>query len=96
MRMTVTRQAVCAADDQLSDLVIYLEISGGTTLRECIAHVERANFLQFSSNHSVLTGYLDGEPAVRIFSATNPEFLMRAEMVIAPSTGTTNLDFKFG
>lgn len=95
MKMTVTRQAVCAADDQMNDLVIYLEITDGTTLRQCVARLERANFLQFSSSHSVITGYLNGEPAVRLFSATNPEFVMTADMVIAPSIGTMNLDFRF-
>jgi hypothetical protein len=96
MKISVTRQAVCAADDQLNELVIYLEIADGSTLRECVTQVERANFLQFSSSHSVITGYMDGKPAVRIFSGTDLEFLMTEDMEIAPSIGSTNLVFRFG
>jgi PHP family Zn ribbon phosphoesterase len=95
MKMTVTRHPVCAADDQLNDLVIYIDISHDTTLADCVEHIKRAMFLQFSSSHSSMTGYMGDQAVVRMFAKAEPEYLASPSLMVAAAAETPCLSFRF-
>jgi hypothetical protein len=95
MKLNVTRQAVCGADDQLNDLEMALDISDETTLAECISCIQEAKFLQFSSTRSEATGYLNGEAVVRLFEGRSAEYLIDADSVFSSDTAVLSLSFRF-
>jgi hypothetical protein len=95
MKLKVTRQAVCAADDQLNDLEMDVDISGGTTLAQCVSRIQEAKFLQFSSTHAEATGYLNDLAVVRLFKGQLAEYLVDPNFVIANDTAVLSLSFRF-
>jgi hypothetical protein len=95
MKMTITRQAVCAADDQLNDLEMHIVISCDTTIESCVAYVEHAKFLQFSSTHSCATGYLNDQAVVRLFATAKPEYLINPAFPVAAAREEQQLSFRF-
>ena len=95
MKLKVTRQAVCAADDQLNDLEMAVGISGETTLAQCISRIQEAKFLQFSSTFSEATGFLDGQAVVRLCEGRSAEYLVDPDSVISSDTAALSLSFRF-
>jgi PHP family Zn ribbon phosphoesterase len=95
MKMTITRHPVCAADDQVNDLVIYIDISHDTTLADCVERIKHARFLQFSSSHSSITGYMGDQAVVRMFARTEPEYLASSTLLVAAAAETPCLSFRF-
>ena len=95
MKLNVTRQAVCAADDQLNDLEMNVDISGETTLAQCISRIQGAKFIQFSSTRSEAIGYLNGQAVVRLFGGSSAEYLVDPDSVISSDGTELSLSFRF-
>lgn len=95
MKLNVTRQAVCAADDQLNDLEMAVDIDGETTLAQCISRIQGAKFLQFSSTRSETTGYLNDQAVVRLFAGRSAEYLVDPDSVISSDATVLSLSFRF-
>lgn len=95
MKVNVTRQAVCGADDQLNDLEMIVDIDGETTLAQCISRIQEAKFLQFSSTLPETTGYLNDQAVVRLFAGRSAEYLVDPDSVISSDTAALSLSFRF-
>lgn len=95
MKMNVTRQAVCAADDQLNELDMTVDVYRETTLADCVARIQGAHFLQFSSTQSGVTGYLDGRAVVRLFATRPAEYLVAPDFRVAGTAVVASLSFNF-
>lgn len=95
MKLNVTRQAVCAADDQLNDLEMTVDIAGETTLAQCISRIQEAKFLQFSSTRSEATGYLNSQAVVRMFAGRPAEYLVDPDSVISSNVAVLSFSFRF-
>ena len=59
MEIQISRQAVCAADDQCGPLDMIVQIDPSGSIQELIETLERTNFLQFSSSHTSIIGVSD-------------------------------------
>lgn len=95
MKIYVTRQAICAADDQLNELEMSFDISSDTSLADCVACVERTRFLQFSSTYPQLTGYLADKAVVRLFARSPAEFLVPPDSSIGGTAEVQTLSFRY-
>ena len=83
----VTREAVCAADDQLNPLVLMVPVDDSERLRGLMARILSRPFLQFSSSHTCITGLACGEPLVRVHADAVSGH--RFEFLVAPETTVT-------
>lgn len=69
MKITVTREVVCAADDQAGPPTsISVNVHDSMTAEEFVADLARLNFLQFSSSHSCVFGFSGSLPLFRVCS----------------------------
>lgn len=99
MRIEIIRDACCAADDQRGPLDLKLDVSSTLPLRILIENIESAGFLQYSSSHTSLSGLVDGEAIVRVFSPSHDK--KKAEYFVAPETPSSQvlkhgqLEFRF-
>ena len=97
MDIRVTRQACCAADDQLGPLEAVYTLGEDATLAQLVQRIEASKFLQFSSTHNRLSGEVDGVCVVEVFGG----WLRRAQFHVDPATpvgsvvGGRVLDFAF-
>jgi len=80
----VTRHSVCAADDQTNPLTLTIQAPGPESLEAFVARILSRNFLQFSSSHSIITGFASDQPIVKIHSDFSSGH--RPEFLIAPDT----------
>lgn len=54
MKLTIEREACCAADDQLGPLSMTLDVPASTPLADLAERIRETRFLQFSSTHRTL------------------------------------------
>jgi hypothetical protein len=84
--ITITREAVCAADDQTNPLTLTLEAAETETLEVFIGRIMSSRFLQFSSSHPVVTGFASDRPIVEVHADNSgrnrAEFLIPADTAI--------------
>lgn len=66
VRVHVTREACCAADDQVGPLDAVFELEAEATLATLVARIAGSGFLQFSSTHTCLTGEVGGVALVAV------------------------------
>ncbi len=81
--ITVTREAVCSADDQMNPLTLAVPLPDTAPLSALVDAVLAQPFLQFSSSHSTITGVASGVAIVRVHAGL---FRTRAEFLLAPHT----------
>ncbi|MFT3760815.1 hypothetical protein [Thauera sp.] len=80
----VTRDSVCAADDQTNPLTLTIQVPGSESLQSLVTRIIYRNFLQFSSSHSTITGFVSGQPIVRVHA--NFSSGHQAEFLISPTS----------
>lgn len=99
MKTEVTREGVCAADDQIGPLEKTINIRSDATVLELVRKVEESKFLQFSSTHTSMVGYVGNQPIVRVFSphhlGRQAEFLVDKELAAHEVISNGALSFKF-
>ena len=83
LQITVTREAVCGADDQTGLLTLAVQLPDTASLSALVDAVLAQGFLQFSSSHSMITGVASGMPLVRVH---DERVRMRAEYLESPHT----------
>lgn len=81
--ITVTREAVCGADDQTGRLTLAVPMPGTAPFSALVDAVLAQRFLQFSSSHPTITGRASGVPVVRVHDAG---LRPRAEFLLPPHT----------
>ncbi|MBF6025060.1 hypothetical protein [Lysobacter niastensis] len=64
----VTRESVCAADDQTMPLELTLPISSKETFGSVMERIAKSAFLQFSSTYTCASGFVAGEPVARVLA----------------------------
>ena len=81
--ITVTREAVCGADDQTGRLTLAVPIPGTAPFSALVDAVLAQRFLQFSSSHASITGRACGVPVVRVHdTGVRP----RVDFLVPPHT----------
>ncbi|GLR25720.1 hypothetical protein [Limnobacter litoralis] len=99
MRIEITRQAVCAADDQTNPLEMYFEVDQNLTIQHLVNEIEAAKFLQFSSTHQSIVGHSGGVPIIKIHSpyhsSLGPEYLVPASIIASEIIQNGRVEFKF-
>ena len=98
MRITVTREAVGLADDQLEPLELTLEFGADATLEDLTGKLARGRFLHFSSTCRVLVGRSANEPLLKLESrrgTLSAEYLVAADTRLADAVPNAALDFRF-
>ena len=99
MEIQISRQAVCAADDQCGPLEMVAQIDPSSSIQELIGIIERSKFLQFSSSHSSIVGVSEDTPVVRVccrfFSQKQNEYFVPATSRVSEVVKNGHLDFKF-
>lgn len=68
MEIQVSRQAVCAADDQCGPLEMLIHVQPDSSIQQFVSVLEDTKFLQFSSSHTSILGFCESVPVVRVFS----------------------------
>jgi hypothetical protein len=64
----VTRESVCAADDQTMPLELTLRISDTETFGSVIQRIVKSAFLQFSSTYTCANGFVADELVTRVLA----------------------------
>lgn len=100
MRVRVIREACCAQDDQLGPLEAGYDLPPGATVGDLVAAVVGSSFLQYSSSHVSLVGFVGARRLVRVFSAhyapgRAPEFALPAGLPAAAVVGDRPVEFRF-
>lgn len=99
MRIEITRQAVCAADDQTNQLEMYVEVDQDRPIQHLVKEIEAAQFLQFSSTHQSIVGYSGGAPIVKIHSPYHSslgiEYFVPANSIASEVIQNERFEFKF-
>lgn len=97
LRITVTRQACCAADDQMGPLEAVYNLAQDATLAELLERIQASRFLQFSSTHNRLSGEVDGVCVVKVFAGwgRRPQFHADPKAPVGAVIGPRTLDFCF-
>ena len=68
VEIKITRESVCAADDQSMPLELKLRVSDGETFGSVMHRVVESSFLQFSSTYTCTIGFVVNEPVVRVLA----------------------------
>lgn len=100
MKITVHREACCSQDDQVGPLEAEYDIETDTTFSSLIEVIIKSRFLQFSSTHNRISGEVDGEELVEIFSpysanARQPAFMTNPSASAVELVGERILSFYF-
>ena len=66
MKITIERDACCAADDAIGPLDIIIDRPESTTLQSLCEKIVKSRFLQFSSTSNITYGYASGRLLVSI------------------------------
>lgn len=93
MEIQVSRQAVCAADDQRGPLEILIHVEPNSSIQEFVTVLENTKFLQFSSSHTSILGLCESVPVVRVFS---PFFLQNQNQYFVPQNLSVSEAIKNG
>lgn len=93
----MTRQACCAADDQMGPLEASYTLAQDATLAELLERIRASKFLQFSSTHNRLSGEVDGVCVVEVFAGwgQEPQFHAGPQARVDSLIGRRPLDFFF-
>lgn len=79
----VTRESVCAADDQTMPLQLMLRVSDSETFGSLMRRIVESSFLQFSSTYTCASGFVAGEPVARVLanfkSSPEAEYIASAD-----------------
>lgn len=98
MKINVTREAVCLADDQLEPLELTLDFGTDATLENFTGKLARSGFLHFSSTCRVLVGRSGKTPLLKLQSRWGSlavEYLVAADTRLADAVPDAALDFRF-
>lgn len=97
MRIQVTRQACCAADDQVGPLDATYVCEPSAPLSKLIQEIVASGFLQFSSTHDRITGEVDGKRivVVGVPGGPAPQFFVDQTELVGHVVGQRTLDFRF-
>ena len=100
MKITVHRQACCSQDDQIGELEAEFSIAPDTTFSSLVQEIVKSCFLQFSSTHNRITGEVEGEGFVEVFSPytvspKQPEFKVYPSTSVVELLGEKVLCFRF-
>lgn len=68
MKLSIEREACCAADDQMGPLELWMEVAPDTPLKDLVERIRHRRFLQYSSTHHTLYGVAAGHTLVSIGS----------------------------
>lgn len=93
----MTRQACCAADDQMGPLEASYTLAQDATLADLVERIRASKFLQFSSTHNRLSGEVDGVCVVEVFAGWGraPQFHVGPQARVDSVIGWRPLDFFF-
>lgn len=83
VRVMVSRQACCSADDQMGPLDTTYWLAPEDSFGALVEQILESCFLQFSSTHTRLTGEVNGLPVVEVFSPHSPQ--VRHPVFIQPA-----------
>ena len=89
----ITREAVCAADDQSNPLSMTLELPDRASLKDLMKGILARDFLQFAS--SAITGYADERPIVKVHPNNSCTFLIPSSTPIKSCLADGELDFRW-
>ncbi len=100
LEIRVGRDACCAQDDQLGPLEATYSFAPNATLADLVRVVAASKFLQYSSSHTTLTGFIGQTAFVRVFSASHlpdrsPEFLTDGDAPLATAVAAGTVEFRF-
>lgn len=94
-KVEITRQAVCAADDQIGPLDLVLEVKSGESIRSLIERILANGFLQFSSSHNVISGFAGENEIARVFSSSEVEYLISCDSPWVEHLPSKSMSFRF-
>ena len=86
MRVQVLRDACCAQDDQLGPLEATFEVPQCATIGDLVSIIVESRFLQYSSSHTSLVGFVGEQPFVRVFSLTTHRTAGQSSSYLLPSS----------
>ena len=97
--MVVLRDACCSQDDQLGPLEATYSFEPGATLADLVTSVVDSRFLQYSSSHTTLTGYIGGTEFVKVFSdlhlpGRTPAYVLASDTLLSNEIAST-VEFRF-
>lgn len=97
IRIWVTRQACCSADDQTGSLEESFIVEANASLSVLVEKIVASGFLQFTATHDCITGEVDGNRLVEIYASRDkqPRFFVKSEKLVALVIGGRPLDFYF-
>jgi protein-tyrosine phosphatase len=97
MNVRVTREACCAADDQLGPLDAEYVVEGDSPFSDLIAQIRASGFLQFSPTRDRITGAVGGRLLVEVhpLGGPAPEFHIDASASVRAVLGEQTLCFRF-
>ncbi len=96
MQIKVTRQACCAADDQMGPLESVYTLEEDSTIADLVERIRASKFLQFSSTHNRLFGEVAGACLVEVSAGwARPEFHVSPVATVGSVIGRHTLDFCF-
>jgi hypothetical protein len=100
VRVQVLRDACCAQDDQLGPLEANFEVPQGATIGDLVSIMVESRFLQYSSSHTSMVGFVGEKPFVRVFSSyyapnRGPEFVSPATELATTVLGNQPIEFRF-
>lgn len=101
MQVRVLRDACCSQDDQLGPLEATYSFGPGATLADLVTAVIDSPFLQYSSSHTTLTGFIAETAFVKVFSSFHlpghaPEFLTARDALLERTVTGKVVEFRFG
>jgi hypothetical protein len=100
VRVQVLRDACCAQDDQLGPLEATFEVPQSATIGDLVSIIVDSRFLQYSSSHTSLVGFVGEQPFVRVFSSyyvpnRGPEFVAPSTELVTTVLGNQTIEFRF-
>lgn len=99
MKIEVFRDACCGADDQAGPLILALELDAQASFQKLVETVLNSGFLQYSSSHMTMLGFVDGVAAVRVFSPDHSkdetQYLIDPLMAVGVAVKNGSVDFRF-
>jgi hypothetical protein len=99
MKIEVHRDACCAADDQAGPLVMDMELDGRMPLCDFINLVLESGFLQYSSSHTSMLGYVGAIAIVQVhspyYSKEKTKYLIESTTPIQEVLASGSIDFRF-
>lgn len=100
MQVRVLRDACCSQDDQLGPLEATYGFGTDATLADLVRVVVSSKFLQYSSTHTTLTGFIEGVPFVKVSSeyhvpGSTPEYSLPGVARLASVVAGKVVEFRF-